>query len=113
VSLSIKTERYSFFNTASYSFYKSLMAQVKKAEIRERILAAAAALFTEHGYARATIKQIAKAAGIAPSNVWRSQGISETPRLVLAGRRVTFRFTGDFPALVAYLWRRFPAASMQ
>ncbi len=46
------------------------MAQVKKAEIRDRILAAAGALFTEHGYARATISQIAKAAGIAPSNVY-------------------------------------------
>jgi AcrR family transcriptional regulator len=46
------------------------MAQVKKAEIRERILAAAGALFTKHGYARATINQIAKAAGIAPSNVY-------------------------------------------
>ena len=46
------------------------MAQVKKAEVRESILAAASALFTEHGYARATIQQIAKAAHIAPSNVY-------------------------------------------
>jgi AcrR family transcriptional regulator len=46
------------------------MAQVKKAQIRDRILAAAGSLFTAHGYARATINQIAKAAGIAPSNVY-------------------------------------------
>jgi AcrR family transcriptional regulator len=46
------------------------MAQVKKAEVRESILAAAASLFTEHGYARATINLIANAAGMAPSNVY-------------------------------------------
>src|ERR1019366_8522633 len=51
-------------------FIESFMAQVKKAEIRDSILAAAGALFTEHGYARATVNQIAKAAGIAPSNVY-------------------------------------------
>lgn len=45
------------------------MAQVKKAEVRESIHAAAASLFTEHGYARATINLIANAAGMAPSNV--------------------------------------------
>jgi AcrR family transcriptional regulator len=46
------------------------VAQVKKPEVRDGILAAAGALFTEHGYARATINQIAKAAGTAPSNVY-------------------------------------------
>jgi AcrR family transcriptional regulator len=46
------------------------MAQVKKAEIRDSILAAAGALFAECGYARATINLIAKTAGIAPSNVY-------------------------------------------
>ena len=46
------------------------MVQVKKTEVRERILQAAAALFAEHTYARATINQIAKTAGIAPSNVY-------------------------------------------
>ena len=46
------------------------MAQVKKSEVRERILAAAAGLFAERGYAGATIGQIAKAAGIAPSSVY-------------------------------------------
>lgn len=46
------------------------MAQVKKTEVRDGILAAAATLFAEHGYARATISQIAKAAGTAPPNVY-------------------------------------------
>ncbi|MGH8139932.1 MAG: TetR/AcrR family transcriptional regulator [Steroidobacteraceae bacterium] len=46
------------------------MAQVKKPEIRASILAAAGVLFTERGYSRATINQIASAAGIAPSNVY-------------------------------------------
>lgn len=46
------------------------MAQVKKTEVRDSILAAAADLFAEHGYARATVSQIAKAAGTAPSNVY-------------------------------------------
>ncbi len=46
------------------------MAQVKKTEVRDGILAAAATLFAELGYARATVSQIAKAAGTAPSNVY-------------------------------------------
>lgn len=46
------------------------MAQVKKIEVRDRILAAATRLFAERGYARATVSQIAKAAGTAPSNVY-------------------------------------------
>lgn len=46
------------------------MAQVKKIEVRDRILGAATQLFGERGYARATINQIAEAAGTAPSNVY-------------------------------------------
>jgi len=46
------------------------MVQVKKPEVRDRILEAAAGLFAEHGYARATINQIAQRAGMAPSNVY-------------------------------------------
>jgi AcrR family transcriptional regulator len=46
------------------------MVQVKKTEVRERILEAAAESFAEHGYARATINQIAKGSGMAPSNVY-------------------------------------------
>jgi AcrR family transcriptional regulator len=46
------------------------MAQVKKIEVRDRILAAATKLFAERSYARATITQIARAADTAPSNVY-------------------------------------------
>jgi AcrR family transcriptional regulator len=46
------------------------MAQVKKIEVRDRILAAATRLFAERSYALATINQIAEAADTAPSNVY-------------------------------------------
>jgi AcrR family transcriptional regulator len=46
------------------------MAQVKKIEVRDRILAAATRLFAERSYALATINQIARAADTAPSNVY-------------------------------------------
>lgn len=46
------------------------MAQVKKIEVRDRILAAATRLFAERSYVRATISQIARAADTAPSNVY-------------------------------------------
>ena len=46
------------------------MAQVKKVEVRDRILAAATRLFAERSYALATINQIAGAADTAPSNVY-------------------------------------------
>jgi AcrR family transcriptional regulator len=46
------------------------MAQVKKVEVRERILAAATKLFAERSYALATISEIARAANTAPSNVY-------------------------------------------
>jgi AcrR family transcriptional regulator len=46
------------------------MAQVKKTEVRDRILAAATRLFAERSYALATINQIARAADTAPSNVY-------------------------------------------
>jgi AcrR family transcriptional regulator len=46
------------------------VAQVKKIEVRDRILAAATRLFAERSYALATISQIAAAADTAPSNVY-------------------------------------------
>lgn len=46
------------------------MAQVKKVEVRDRILAAAARLFAEHSYALVTINRIARAADTSPSNVY-------------------------------------------
>lgn len=46
------------------------MVQVKKPEMRSRILSAAAELFATNGYTRATINEIARASGTAPSNVY-------------------------------------------
>src|SRR4030095_2126749 len=46
------------------------MAQVKKIEVRDRILAAATKRFAERSYVLATINQIARAPDTAPSNVY-------------------------------------------
>jgi AcrR family transcriptional regulator len=46
------------------------MAQVKKIEVRDRILAAATRLFAERSYALVTVSQVARAADTAPSNVY-------------------------------------------
>jgi AcrR family transcriptional regulator len=46
------------------------MTQVKKAEVREAILAAAQNLFGEAGYNATTLRQIATAAGVSLSNVY-------------------------------------------
>jgi AcrR family transcriptional regulator len=67
----IKNERPSFFNTEFHSFWSQPpMAQVKKIEVRDRILAAATRLFAERSYVLVTVNQIAKAANTAPSNVY-------------------------------------------
>ena len=46
------------------------MVQVKKAEIREAILDAAARLFEEKGYVATSITEIGQAAGVAPSGIY-------------------------------------------
>ena len=46
------------------------MVQVKKAEIREAILDAAARLFEEKGYVGTSITEIGQAAGVAPSGIY-------------------------------------------
>jgi AcrR family transcriptional regulator len=46
------------------------MAQVKKAEVRDAILDAAFAVFSERGYARTTVAQIARRAGVSQSNLY-------------------------------------------
>jgi AcrR family transcriptional regulator len=66
----IKTEHASFFNTVLVLLGRMHMVQVKKADVRDRILEAATTLFAEHGYARTTIGQIAEAAEISSSNVY-------------------------------------------
>lgn len=47
------------------------MAQVQKADVRDRILAAGRASFFEHGYEATTMAGIAKAAGVATANIYR------------------------------------------
>lgn len=47
------------------------MAQSLKPELRERLLEAAAALFAEAGYQRATMAAIAERAGVSTGNVYR------------------------------------------
>jgi AcrR family transcriptional regulator len=49
----------------------SLMPQVLKAEVRERILGAALAAFARGGYAATTMVDIARDAGVAVANVYR------------------------------------------
>ncbi|MBO6783043.1 MAG: TetR/AcrR family transcriptional regulator [Alphaproteobacteria bacterium] len=46
------------------------MAQVKKDEIRDRILASAESLFAEHGYVDTTMASIAKLADVSKSNIY-------------------------------------------
>lgn len=46
------------------------MVQVKKAEVREAILDAAARLFEEKGYVGTSITEIGQAAGLAPSGIY-------------------------------------------
>jgi AcrR family transcriptional regulator len=46
------------------------MVQVKKAEVREAILEAAARLFQEKGYVGTAISEIGQAAGVAPSGIY-------------------------------------------
>lgn len=47
------------------------MPQRLKDDVRERILAAAAGTFAERGFLQATLSDIARAAAIAPSNIYK------------------------------------------
>lgn len=47
------------------------MAQRLKADVRDRILAAAAATFAASGYARATVAEIAEQADVTASNIYK------------------------------------------
>ena len=46
------------------------MGQVKKPEVREAILRSALRLFSKKGYARTTLEEIARGAGVSPANVY-------------------------------------------
>lgn len=46
------------------------MGQVKKPEVRDAILRTALRLFSRKGYARTTLEEIARGAGVSPANVY-------------------------------------------
>jgi AcrR family transcriptional regulator len=46
------------------------MGQVKKPEVRDAILRTALRLFSKKGYARTTLEEIARGAGVSPANVY-------------------------------------------
>ncbi|MFP4016272.1 MAG: TetR/AcrR family transcriptional regulator [Halanaerobiales bacterium] len=50
------------------------MVQYQKEEIREAIIEAAREEFIKHGYQKASIRQIAKEAGVIPSNIYNYFG---------------------------------------
>jgi AcrR family transcriptional regulator len=62
--------------------YHSTRRQEQAQETRQRILAAALKLFSEHGYAGATVEAIAQEAGVAPLTVFAAFG---NKRSILAG----------------------------
>jgi AcrR family transcriptional regulator len=70
--------------------------QVQKEEVRERIEAAALAVFAERGFAAATIALIAERAGTAASNLYRYHPNKEA----LLAAAVPARFPGELRALL-------------
>lgn len=98
------------------------MAQVKKAEVRDAIVAAAHELFREHSYSGTTLRQIATAADVSLANVY-SYFASKLDLLVaisepwLHGRLK--QLESDLEAIkdsrqrlrfvIATLWREIPA----
>ena len=65
------------------------MVQVKKVEIRDRILVAAATLFTKHGYVATTIEAVAAGARVAVDTVYATFGTKRNLLAALVGLRVT------------------------
>jgi len=58
------------------------MVQVKKAEVREAILDAAAQLFVEKGYAGTSANEIGQRAGVAASAIYAKNGSASWRRMV-------------------------------
>jgi len=61
--------------------YRSELRQQQAEQTRSRVVAAAAELFAEHGYARTTLAKIADAAGVSPETV---QGHGAKAALLIA-----------------------------
>lgn len=98
------------------------MGQVKKEEVREAILASALRLFSKKGYARTTLEEIARGAGVSTANVYvyfRSKleilyAIYDPwmrERLTLLERKLAARAGAEekLRLLLTTLWRDLPA----
>ena len=89
--------------------YRSELRQRQAHETRQRVVAAAAELFAELGYARTTLAKIAAASGVSVETV-QAQG--SKPALIIASVEfAAFGVTGDHSVLDLDLGRRFVAVA--
>jgi AcrR family transcriptional regulator len=87
--------------------YRSELRQRQAEQTRLQIVAAAAELFAEFGYARTTLSRIADAAGVAPETV---QGHGPKAALMIAAvEYAAFGLTGDQNVLALEVGQRFVA----
>jgi AcrR family transcriptional regulator len=87
--------------------YHSELRQIQAEQTRLRVIAAAAQLFGELGYARTTVAKIAAAAGVSPETV---QANGPKAALVVAAVEYTaFGITGDQSVLELEVGQRFIA----
>jgi len=87
--------------------YRSALRERQAHETRLRVVAAAAELFAEHGYARTTLAKIAAAAGVSTETV-QAQG-SKAALMIASVEFTAFGVTGDQSVLDLDLGRRFVA----
>ncbi len=99
------------------------MAQIKKDDVRARIVDSARSEFQDHGYAASTIRGIARRAGISTSNVYVYFESKlellfaiydpwlRTQILQLEARAAEIADPGErLRVIIATLWKTFPAA---
>jgi len=87
--------------------YRSELRQRQAQETRLRVVAAAAELFAECGYARTTLAKIAAAAGVSVETV-QAQG-SKAALMIAGVEFAAFGITGDQSVLQLDVGRRFVA----
>jgi AcrR family transcriptional regulator len=87
--------------------YRSQLRQRQAQETRLRVVAAAAELFAEFGYARTTLAKIAAAAGVSTETV-QAQG-SKAALMIASVEFAAFGITGDHSVLDLDVGRRFVA----
>ncbi|MDT5105107.1 MAG: hypothetical protein QOI25_2620 [Mycobacterium sp.] len=87
--------------------YRSEWRQQQAEQTRSRVVAAAAELFANDGYARTTLAKIADAAGVSPETV---QGHGPKAALMISAmQHAAFGVTGEEDILALDLGRRFLA----